>query len=149
MFFKRAAKDANKEKADAAPPATQAAAASAETAIKPLTPAELRRIVDAKSLGFKSTADLEPAAGLIGQDRALRAIEFGANIKAQDFNVFVLGPPASGKSTAVKAFLAKKAAGSAVPRIGSTSTTSKMRTDRRRSHCQRGAQSVSPRPWSR
>ena len=100
MFFKRASKD-NKDKADATTPATQGAGAPAETAVTPLTAAELRRVADPKSLGFKTTADLEPAAGLIGQDRALAAIEFGANIKAQDFNVFVLGPPASGKSTAV------------------------------------------------
>ncbi len=115
MFFKRASKDNNKDKADATAPATQATGAAAETAIKPLAAAELRRVVEPKSLGFKTTADLEPAAGLIGQDRALRAIEFGANMKAQDFNVFVLGPPASGKSTAVKAYLAKKTAGTAVP----------------------------------
>ncbi len=114
MFFKRASKD-NKDKTDATTPATQGMGAPAELAVTPLTAAELRRVVDPKGLGFKTTADLEPAAGLIGQDRALRAIEFGANIKAQDFNVFVLGPPASGKSTAVKAYLAKKTAGSAAP----------------------------------
>ena len=39
---------------------------------------ELRRAVDPKSLGFRTTADLEPISGLIGQDRALRAIDFGA-----------------------------------------------------------------------
>ena len=69
---------------------------------------DLRRMVDPASLGFASTADLEPAIGLIGQDRALKAIEFGANMEAQDFNVFVLGPPASGKTTAVRAFLERK-----------------------------------------
>jgi len=115
MFFKRASKDNNKDKADAPMPAAQGAVAPVENPTKPLTAAELRRTVDPKSLGFKTTADLEPAAGLIGQERALAAIEFGANIKAHDFNVFVLGPPASGKSTAVKAYLAKKAAGSPIP----------------------------------
>jgi lon-related putative ATP-dependent protease len=115
MFFKRASKDTGKEKSESPSPATQGGAASAEAAAKPLTAAELRRAVDPKSLGFKTTADLEPAAGLIGQDRALAAIEFGANIKAQDFNVFVLGPPASGKSTAVKTYLARKTAGTPAP----------------------------------
>lgn len=74
-----------------------------------LKPAELRRTVDPESLGFKTTAELEPIYGLIGQERALKAIQFGANIKASDFNMFVLGPPASGKSTAVKSYLEKKA----------------------------------------
>jgi lon-related putative ATP-dependent protease len=75
-----------------------------------LAPADLRRKVDPDGLGFATTADLEPASGLIGQDRALKAIEFGANIRASDFNVFVLGPSASGKRTAVKGYLEKKAA---------------------------------------
>ena len=44
-------------------------------------------------------------SGLIGQDRALRAIEFGMQMRAHDYNIFVLGPAASGKRTAVKAYL--------------------------------------------
>src|SRR5262249_10237072 len=49
-------------------------------------------------------------SGLIGQERALRAIQFGTSIKSYDFNIFVLGPAASGKTTAVKAHLGPKAA---------------------------------------
>ena len=52
---------------------------------------------------------------MIGQDRALKAIQFGTNIKSHDFNIFVLGPPASGKTTAVKAHLGPKAAESPTP----------------------------------
>jgi len=77
--------------------------------------AELRRTVDPGSLGFSTTAEVEPATGLIGQDRALRAIEFGASIKAKDFNMFVLGPPSSGKSTAVTAYLERKARSEPTP----------------------------------
>ncbi len=77
--------------------------------------AALRRTVEAASLGFETTADLEPIEGLIGQDRALQAIEFGASIRQRDFNLFVLGPPESGKSTAVRGFLEKKCAGEPSP----------------------------------
>jgi len=87
----------------------------AALAITPLAASALRRNVDAASLGFKTTADIEPTSGLIGQDRALKAIQFGATIKAHDFNIFVLGPPASGKSTAVKAYLEKRAAEAPTP----------------------------------
>ena len=73
-----------------------------------LASSELRRTVDPASIGFSTTAEVDPAVGLIGQDRALRAIEFGASMKSQDFNIFVLGPPASGKSTAVKSYLERK-----------------------------------------
>jgi lon-related putative ATP-dependent protease len=109
MFFKRnqpgpspkeAAKtDASKADALAAPAAR----------IEPLHADDLRRTVDAVALGFATTAELEPISGLIGQERALRAIQFGVNMRSNDFNVFVLGPPASGKSTAVKQYLTKKA----------------------------------------
>ncbi|MGC8074529.1 hypothetical protein ACP3W1_28625, partial [Salmonella enterica] len=71
-------------------------------AATPLTAEDLRRVVDPASLGFASTNDLEPISGLIGQDRALKALEFGTSIKSHDYNIFVLGPPASGKTTAVR-----------------------------------------------
>jgi lon-related putative ATP-dependent protease len=70
--------------------------------------AELRRLVDPTALGFKTTTELEPARGLIGQDRALKAIQFGANMTSHDFNIFVLGPAASGKTTAVRQHLERK-----------------------------------------
>ncbi|MFV0298396.1 MAG: Lon protease family protein [Hyphomicrobiaceae bacterium] len=74
-----------------------------------LAVSELRRTVDPNTLGFKTTAELEPITGLIGQERAVKAIQFGADMKAHDFNIFVLGPPASGKRTAVKQYLERKA----------------------------------------
>src|SRR5690606_30022556 len=74
----------------------------------PLAITELRRAVDPSALGFKTTSELEPARGLIGQDRALKAIQFGANMASHDFNIFVLGPAASGKTTAVRQHLERK-----------------------------------------
>ncbi len=82
---------------------------------QPLAVTELRRVVNPSSLGFKTTDELLPITGLIGQERALKAIQFGANIKSHDYNVFVLGPPASGKTTAVKAHLGPKAAEEPTP----------------------------------
>jgi lon-related putative ATP-dependent protease len=67
--------------------------------------ARLRRSIDAGTLGFQSTAELEPIKGLIGQERAQKAIQFGVSMRQPDFNLFVVGPPESGKSTAVQAFL--------------------------------------------
>jgi lon-related putative ATP-dependent protease len=100
-----------------APAQTDSSAVSAQTIAEnaapsdvrhPLSAAALRRSVSHQALGFKTTAELEPINGLIGQDRALRAIQFGADMKANDFNMFVLGPSSTGKSTAVKAYLAGK-----------------------------------------
>ena len=80
-----------------------------------LAPDRLRPAADPARLGFKTTAELEPISGLIGQDRALKAIELGVNIRQYDFNIFVLGPPSAGKTTAVRAFLEKKAGTRAAP----------------------------------
>ena len=77
--------------------------------LKPLPPSELRRAVDPASLGFKSTKDVQPIRGLIGQERALAAIEFGTEMRAMDYHIFALGPPAAGKRTALKTQLSLKA----------------------------------------
>jgi len=43
--------------------------------------------------------------GIIGQDRALRALQFGLGIGEKGFNVYAAGPPGTGKTTAVRNFL--------------------------------------------
>jgi lon-related putative ATP-dependent protease len=108
MFFKRS------QPSDASPRVNGEVTSVAAKA-QPLEASELRRVVNPATLGFKTTEELHPITGLIGQDRALKAIQFGTNIKSHDFNLFVLGPPASGKSTAVKAHLGPKAAESPTP----------------------------------
>jgi lon-related putative ATP-dependent protease len=111
MFFKRSQPDEGVVVTNHGGGGTTKEAAQPQ----PLQASELRRVVNPSSLGFKTTDDLVPVNGLIGQERALRAIQFGADIKSHDFNMFVLGPPASGKTTAVKAHLGPKAAAAAVP----------------------------------
>src|SRR5262245_57830063 len=108
MFFKRS------QPRDRAPRVTGEVRSVAGKA-QPLEASELRHVVNPATLGFKTTDELHPITGLIGQERALKAIQFGANIKSHDFNMFVLGPPASGKTTAVKAHLGAKAAEAPTP----------------------------------
>jgi predicted ATP-dependent protease len=118
MFFKKARNGSGGDASHDARP-TQAAELAAPLvqagSHAALTAAEVRRPVAASTLGFTTTSELEPISGLIGQDRALRAIEFGTLMKAHDYNIFVLGPAASGKRTAVKAYLEKLAASAATP----------------------------------
>ncbi len=80
-----------------------------EGQVPPLEPAELRRVTDPAAFDFKTTAEIEPMHGPIGQERALRALRFGAGMPAHDYNIFVLGPDASGKSAAVKSLLTELA----------------------------------------
>ncbi len=75
----------------------------------------LRTICDPASLDFSTTDELEPIDRLIGQERALGAISFGASIDQPGYNLFVLGPQGTGRHTAISSFLKGKAAIAAAP----------------------------------
>ena len=62
-----------------------------------------------------STAELPDLAGIIGQERATRAIEFGLDIPSYGFNVFAMGPAGAGKTTTIQSYLQRKAKGEPVP----------------------------------
>jgi lon-related putative ATP-dependent protease len=79
-------------------------------------PGSLRRVVDPATLGFRSTEDVTPREGIIGQKRALSALRFGLGIQDGGFNLYVAGPPGIGKMTAVQSYLAEMARQRPVPR---------------------------------
>ena len=60
---------------------------------------DLRYFCDPKMFTFKSTAEIEPLDEVIGQKRAVQAIEFGLNMKNPEYNIFVTGLEGTGKST--------------------------------------------------
>jgi AAA domain len=115
MFFKKGRNGTGSAASVAAQPAPRQAPLVPAVDHAPLAASDVHRPVTGHALGFMTTADLEPNFGLIGQDRALRAIEFGTLMTAHDYNIFVLGPAASGKRTAVKAYVEKLAAQSPSP----------------------------------
>lgn len=73
--------------------------------IKPLSPEELRNTFDSTLVECKSTAELKPLEGIIGQERALKALTFGLNIKESGFNIYVSGVHGTGRKVAVEKFL--------------------------------------------
>ena len=76
---------------------------------------KLRRICDPQMLGCETTEEVEPLETIIGQERAARALDFGLGIQDFGFNIYVAGPPGTGKTTAVRRFLEEVARGKAVP----------------------------------
>ena len=82
---------------------------------KPLGVDELYRCCDQNIFKFNTTAELPDVIEIIGQDRALRAIDFGLNLDSKGFNVFILGENGTGKLTTIKSVLEKKAADEPVP----------------------------------
>jgi lon-related putative ATP-dependent protease len=67
-----------------------------------LKSSDLRSICDPKMFTFKTTAEVDPLDKVIGQERAVQAIEFGLNIKSSGYNIFVTGIEGTGKSTIIK-----------------------------------------------
>jgi len=52
---------------------------------------------------------------IVGQDRALQALEFGLNIKSEGFNIYAAGMPGTGKETAVKNYIDQIASDTPTP----------------------------------
>jgi predicted ATP-dependent protease len=70
---------------------------------------------DPASLGFATTAEVMPLAEPFGQDDGLDALEFGMNMRAAGYNVFVLGESGSGRRTFVLDALRSRARSGATP----------------------------------
>ncbi|HID85770.1 MAG TPA: ATP-dependent protease, partial [Anaerolineae bacterium] len=83
--------------------------------IKELAPEQLRRVCDPSHFNFKSTAELPPLEGIIGQDRAVRAVSFGIGIPSPGYHMYALGPTGTGKATTIRKFLTQEAAQKPVP----------------------------------
>ena len=81
-----------------------------------LIPSELRRTVDAASLGFSITTELlHLQLPWIGQERAEKAARFGLTMDQPGYNLFVLGEVGSGRSTLMAQMMRDEAARKAVP----------------------------------
>ena len=66
---------------------------------------KLRWQCDPKIFKFECTKDLTPQRQFIGQDRALRAFEFGLSMQEQGYNIYVAGPVGGGKTAISKSYI--------------------------------------------
>lgn len=82
---------------------------------EPLPVSLLRRPAVFDSLQFSTTDEVPPLTGLIGQERAVEAVEFGIAIRQPGFNVFAFGPNGSGKRSLVQQLLEQRAATEPTP----------------------------------
>ena len=71
--------------------------------------------VDPAQLGFDDTSELEPLNEIIGQERAVEALEFGLHMKSPGFNLYVSGPVGTGKGTLVRNMVKRMAQGTPAP----------------------------------
>ncbi|HEY8449121.1 MAG TPA: ATP-binding protein [Bacillota bacterium] len=76
---------------------------------------KLRRACDPATLPFATTAELDGLTGMIGQQRAVRAMEFGLGIRRAGYHVYMSGPAGTGKTTYARSIARQFAAGRPVP----------------------------------
>lgn len=84
-------------------------------ALQNLTATQVRRDSNPAVFSFETTAELPFSDEIIGQPRGARAIDFGVNIAAPGYNLFVMGPPGTGRSTAIQRYLKRSAPDAAQP----------------------------------
>lgn len=80
-----------------------------------LPPEKLTVRFDAGALGFTTTDDLQDLDVSLGQERALEAITFGAEMTRTGYNLFLMGPEGAGKYDTIMARLGEKAAHEPTP----------------------------------
>ncbi|MGQ9845228.1 MAG: Lon protease family protein [Caldisericia bacterium] len=76
---------------------------------------ELRKYCDKNIFNFKTTEELQPIEYLIGQDRALNAINFSLDIKVDGYNLYVSGIPGTGRTTSIRKIVEEKAKNEKTP----------------------------------
>ena len=76
---------------------------------------KLRLECDPKLIRCETTEEMTILEEIVGQERAVRALKFGLDIKERGFNIYVAGLPGSGRTTAVRDFLEEMAKGKPVP----------------------------------
>jgi lon-related putative ATP-dependent protease len=71
--------------------------------------------VDWEALKFQTTAELEPLHEIIGQNRAIAALEVGLGVPERGYNIYAAGLTGTSKIETIKAVLQKRLEGSPAP----------------------------------
>ncbi|MEA3423553.1 MAG: ATP-dependent protease, partial [Bacillota bacterium] len=67
-----------------------------------LSEEKLYKVCDVNSFDFETTDELTPLQGIIGQDRAIKAMDFGLKMDKKGYNIFVSGAWGTGRNSYVK-----------------------------------------------
>jgi len=84
-------------------------------ALSPLGPAKLYRTCDLEQIPFTNTGEVEGQESVLGQPRALEAIQFGIGIRREGYNLYLAGSKGLGKQTAVREVIEQKASCAPTP----------------------------------
>ncbi|WP_421682485.1 AAA family ATPase [Stutzerimonas urumqiensis] len=70
-----------------------------------LAPDALTRPFHPHQFSFQTTDELEPFLGVLGQERAVEALQFGVAMPRPGYNVYVMGEPGTGRFSFVNRYL--------------------------------------------
>ena len=82
---------------------------------EPLLVDELFHACQERDISAASSAKLEPLDDIIGQNRAVSAVNLAVGIDVDGHNIFVLGPPGTGRRTFIQRTLSEAAKSRATP----------------------------------
>ncbi len=68
---------------------------------------DLKRVCDPNIFKFEDTSELEGINTGIGQERGIKALEFGVNVDVKGYNIYLEGPSGVGKTMYAKNYLDK------------------------------------------
>lgn len=72
---------------------------------KELKPQQLKKRYDHGVPQFETTADISPLEGILGQERASRAMDFGLKVEKPGYNIYVAGINGTGRSSYTKSIV--------------------------------------------
>ena len=77
------------------------------TSFKELPPEKLAWRLSSAKIPFDTTEECESCEGIIGQDRAIKSIQTGLDVKSLGYNIFITGMVGTGRTTTIKQLLEK------------------------------------------
>ncbi len=83
--------------------------------LKPLDPQQLIHACDGGCFDFDDSSQLEAMSAIVGQERALEAIDFGTRMQRSGYNLYVMGSTGVGKHWTLERALQARVADTAAP----------------------------------
>lgn len=82
-----------------------------------IPPSAITQAISPETLNFQTTDELDSFHGVIGQDRAVNAIQFGVAMDRPGYNIFVMGDVGTGRSSYVRDYLHSEAKRQKTPSV--------------------------------
>ena len=76
---------------------------------------QLKNVCDPNTFNFETTAEIEDNDLVYGQERGIKALEFGLNINSKGYNLYLEGPTGIGKTMYTKQYVTEIAAKQRTP----------------------------------